>query len=57
MEGIKRFKPRERPKARVVPHVLLIPDYQTTDDADYDSWLLLEATPAAITEPTTAMDE
>ena len=26
-----------------VPHVLQLSDYQTTDDAEYDSWLLLEA--------------
>ena len=25
-----------------VPHVLQLSEYQTTDDAEYDSWLLLE---------------
>ena len=26
-----------------VPHVLESVEYRTTDDADYDSWLLLDA--------------
>ena len=26
-----------------VPHVLQLSEYQTVDDAEYDSWLLLEA--------------
>eukprot|EP00966_Prymnesium_polylepis_P231391 5354263-Prymnesium_polylepis.1 len=45
-----------------VPHVLLIEDYRTTDDADYNSWLLLdlkgEAAPeAVVTEPTAEVYE
>ena len=38
-----------------VPHVLESIEYRTTDDADYDSWLLLEAM-EEIGEPT-AMEE
>ena len=36
-----------------VPHVLESNQYRTDDDANYDSWLLLEA----IEEPTAAMEE
>jgi hypothetical protein len=41
-----------------VPHVLESAEYHTTDDADYDSWLLLEAIEEieAVEEPT-AMEE
>jgi len=40
-----------------VPHVLMIPDYQTTDDADYDPWLLLKAAPVPVSEATEVMEE
>ena len=45
-----------------VPHVLESAEYNTTDDADYDSWLLLEAIeeieePIAMEEHVAAMEE
>ena len=45
-----------------VPHVLESAEYGTTDDADYDSWLLLEAIeeieePIAMEEHVAAMEE
>ena len=45
-----------------VPHVLESAEYNTTDDADYDSWLLLEAIeeieePIPIEEHVIAMEE
>ena len=39
----------------LVPHVLESTEYRTADDADYDSWLLLEAIEE--TEEPTAMEE
>ena len=41
-----------------VPHVLTSADYRTTDDAPYDSWLLLvaDAEGAEATEPGEAME-
>ena len=47
-----------------VPHVLELAEYRMTDDAEYDSWLLLEALeadtldaePQAAAQDTTAME-